>query len=75
MVIIYSPPEFTWLSVQLMARNALIVSTARYLPEQAVTNAELTARFKALGKPTVIDRLAAGDWYYACSVFTFPTTG
>ena len=42
-----------------MARIAQIVSTARYLPEQVVTNAELTARFKALGKPTVIDRLAA----------------
>jgi hypothetical protein len=28
------------------------------LPEHVVTNAELTARFTALGKPTVIDRLA-----------------
>ena len=56
-----------------MARIAQIVSTARYLPERVVTNAELTARFTALGKPTVIDRLAAstgitkrfyvpGDW-------------
>ena len=42
-----------------MARIAQIVSTARYLPEHVVTNAELTARFTALGKPTVIDRLAA----------------
>ena len=42
-----------------MARIAQIVSTARYLPERVVTNAELTARFTALGKPTVIDRLAA----------------
>ena len=56
-----------------MARIAQIVSTARYLPEHVITNAELTARFTALGKPTVIDRLAArsgitqrfyvpGDW-------------
>jgi 3-oxoacyl-[acyl-carrier-protein] synthase-3 len=42
-----------------MARIAQIVSTARCLPEHVVTNAELTARFTALGKPTVIDRLAA----------------
>jgi 3-oxoacyl-[acyl-carrier-protein] synthase III len=41
-----------------MARIAQIVSTARYLPEHAVTNAELTERFSALGRPTVIDRLA-----------------
>ncbi len=38
---------------------AQIVSTARYLPERIVTNAELTARFQALGRPTVIERLAA----------------
>jgi hypothetical protein len=42
-----------------MARTAQIVSTARYLPERAVTNAELTERFAALGRPTVIDRLAS----------------
>ena len=42
-----------------MARIAQIVSTARYLPEHVITNTELTARFTALGKPTVIDRLAA----------------
>src|ERR1700734_522729 len=42
-----------------MSRIAQIVSTARYLPEHVITNAELTARFTALGKPTVIDRLAA----------------
>jgi 3-oxoacyl-[acyl-carrier-protein] synthase-3 len=42
-----------------MARIAQIVSSARYLPEHVITNAELTARFTALGKPTVIDRLAA----------------
>jgi 3-oxoacyl-[acyl-carrier-protein] synthase III len=42
-----------------MACIARIVSTARYLPERVVTNADLTARFTALGKPTVIDRLAA----------------
>jgi hypothetical protein len=42
-----------------MARIDQIVSTARYLRERVVTNAELTARFTALGKPTVIDRLAA----------------
>jgi hypothetical protein len=38
-----------------MARIAQIVSTARFLPERVVTNAELTARFTALGKPTVSD--------------------
>ena len=32
-----------------MARIAQIVSTARYLPERVVTNAELTTRFTALG--------------------------
>ena len=42
-----------------MARTAQIVSTARYLPERAVTNAELRERFAALGRPTVIDRLAS----------------
>jgi 3-oxoacyl-[acyl-carrier-protein] synthase-3 len=42
-----------------MARIAQIISTARYLPERIVTNAELTTRFTALGKPTVVDRLAA----------------
>ena len=42
-----------------MARIAQIISTARYLPEHLVTNAELTARFTALGKPHVIDKLAA----------------
>ena len=42
-----------------MARIAQIISTARYLPERVVTNAELTARFTALGRPTVIDRLGA----------------
>jgi 3-oxoacyl-[acyl-carrier-protein] synthase-3 len=29
------------------------------LPERVVTNAELTARFTALGRPTVVERLAA----------------
>ena len=42
-----------------MACIAQIISTARYLPERVVTNAELTTRFTALGKPTVVDRLAA----------------
>ncbi len=42
-----------------MARIAQIVSTARYLPERAVTNAELTARFAAQGKPTVIGKFEA----------------
>jgi 3-oxoacyl-[acyl-carrier-protein] synthase-3 len=41
-----------------MARIAQIVSTARYLPEHIVTNAELTARFAALGRPDVINKLA-----------------
>ena len=36
-----------------MARIAQIISTARYLPEHLVTNAELTARFTALGKRTM----------------------
>ena len=42
-----------------MPRIAQIVSTARYLPEREVPNAELTARFAALGRPHVIDKLAA----------------
>ena len=42
-----------------MARIAQIISTARYLPERVVTNAELTTRFTALGHPTVIDKFAA----------------
>src|SRR4029077_15760627 len=41
-----------------MARIAQIVSTARYLPEHIVSNAELTARFAALGRPDVINKLA-----------------
>ena len=41
-----------------MVRIAHIVSTARYLPERAVTNAELAARFTALGHPTAVDKLA-----------------
>jgi len=42
-----------------MPRIAQIISTARYLPERAVTNAELTARFTALSYPTVVDKFAA----------------
>ena len=42
-----------------MARVAQIIATARYLPARVMTNAELTERFTALGRPTVIDRLAA----------------
>ena len=42
-----------------MDRIAQIFSTARCLPEQVVTNAELTARFTALGRPDVINKLAA----------------
>jgi 3-oxoacyl-[acyl-carrier-protein] synthase-3 len=42
-----------------MARIAQIISTARYLPERVVTNAELATRFAALGNPTVVGRLAA----------------
>ena len=41
-----------------MARIAQIVSTARYLPERAVTNAELAVRFRALRYPTVVDKFA-----------------
>jgi 3-oxoacyl-[acyl-carrier-protein] synthase III len=41
-----------------MARIAQIVSTARYLPERVVTNADLTARFTALGLQHVIEKLA-----------------
>jgi 3-oxoacyl-[acyl-carrier-protein] synthase-3 len=52
-----------------MARIAQIVSTARYLPEREVSNAELSARFAALGNPTVIGKLEAGSGitrrYYA----------
>jgi len=40
-----------------MARMAQIVSTAWYLPERAVTKTELTERFTAFGRPTVIDGL------------------
>jgi 3-oxoacyl-[acyl-carrier-protein] synthase III len=43
-----------------MTRTAQIVWTARSLPKRAVPNAELTERFTALGRPTVIDRLASG---------------
>jgi 3-oxoacyl-[acyl-carrier-protein] synthase III len=56
-----------------MARIAQIVATARYLPERAVTNAELKERFTPLGHAHVIDKLTAstgitrrfwgpGDW-------------
>jgi len=52
-----------------MARIAQIVSTARYLPERLVTNAELAERFTALGEPTIIDKFAAAtsiaQRYYA----------
>ena len=41
-----------------MPRIAHIVSTARYLPEHVVTNAELAAHFTALGDPNVIDKFA-----------------
>ena len=56
-----------------MARIAQIISTARYLPEHLVTNAELTARFTALGKPHVIDKL--GQSPASASASTCPTTG
>jgi 3-oxoacyl-[acyl-carrier-protein] synthase-3 len=42
-----------------MPRCAQIVSTARYLPDRAVTNAALKARFAPLGLAHVIDKLAA----------------
>ena len=42
-----------------MPRVAQIISNARYLHEHVATNAELTARFDALGKPTGIEKLAA----------------
>jgi 3-oxoacyl-[acyl-carrier-protein] synthase III len=42
-----------------VVRTAQIVSTARYSPANAITNAELAAHFAARGRPTVIDRLAA----------------
>src|SRR6516165_6111398 len=44
-----------------MARVAQIIATARYLPARVMTNAELTERFAALGRPTVIDRLGASS--------------
>ena len=47
------------------ARTAQNVSTVRYLPESVVTNAELTERFTALGRPTVIDGLAGERRYHA----------
>jgi 3-oxoacyl-[acyl-carrier-protein] synthase-3 len=40
-----------------MSSIAQIVSTARYVPERVVSNDELAARFAALGRPDVIDRL------------------
>jgi 3-oxoacyl-[acyl-carrier-protein] synthase III len=43
-----------------MARIAQIVSTARYVPERVVTDAELKARFAALGDPDIIDKYARG---------------
>ena len=39
-----------------MTRIANIISTAHYLPEHKVTNAELNARFTALGNPDVIGK-------------------
>ena len=41
-----------------MTRIAHIVSTARYLPEHVVTNAELAARFAARGDLNIIDEFA-----------------
>lgn len=40
-------------------RYATIISTAHYLPERVVTNAELNERFTALGKPEVIGKFEA----------------
>jgi 3-oxoacyl-[acyl-carrier-protein] synthase III len=56
--IINSAPEFIC-GMSVHGTHAQIISTARYLPERVVTNAELTTRFTALGKPTVVERLAA----------------
>ena len=46
-----------------MARIAQIVSTARYLPDRVVPNAELAERFAALGRPVMeaADPRAAAD--------------
>ena len=41
-----------------MPRIAHIVSTARYLPEHVVTNAELAARFTTRGDPNIINEFA-----------------
>ena len=41
-----------------MSSVAQIVSSARYVPDRVVTNAELADRFAALGRPDVVDRLA-----------------
>ncbi|HCY62865.1 MAG TPA: ketoacyl-ACP synthase III [Oxalobacteraceae bacterium] len=41
-----------------MPRIANIISTAHYLPERKVTNAELNERFTALGNPEVIGKFA-----------------
>jgi 3-oxoacyl-[acyl-carrier-protein] synthase-3 len=47
-----------------MARIAQIVSTARYLPERVVTNAEIKARLAALSDPkidpNIVDKYASG---------------
>ncbi|RJG01230.1 3-oxoacyl-[acyl-carrier-protein] synthase III C-terminal domain-containing protein [Noviherbaspirillum sedimenti] len=42
-----------------MSRIANIISTAHYLPEHKVTNAELTDRFTARDNPEVIAKFAA----------------
>jgi hypothetical protein len=56
---IHSAPEMLQLTKKGVPRIAQIISTARYLPEHVVTNAELTARVAALGRPDVINKLAA----------------
>lgn len=42
-----------------MARIAQIISTARYVPERAITNADLAARLAARGNANLIDKYAA----------------
>lgn len=49
-------------------RHARLISAAHYVPERLVSNAELTARFAALGKPEVVGKFEASSgirqrWY------------
>jgi hypothetical protein len=72
-IIVYPGVRFQLPSVHRWHALPRLSQPLDILPEHVITNAELTPRFTALGKPTVIDRLAArsgitqrfyvpGDW-------------